>query len=153
MFDIGSVSAAIGSVKTAIDIAKVLKDNSDIYENAEVKLQLANLISALADAKMEIAEVQELLINSEKEKKELQDQIALKESLLFEPPYYWRILENDDREGPYCQVCYDKEKKLIRLQDEKQGQWRCLSCKEFFTDKNYQEYTGDFRTEYQAPFV
>ncbi|MEA1917294.1 MAG: hypothetical protein U9N42_07165 [Campylobacterota bacterium] len=61
MFD---AVTAIGGIKSAIDIAKVLKDGADTFDKAEVKLQLAELISSLADAKMQIAEVQELLIES-----------------------------------------------------------------------------------------
>ena len=47
MFD---VVTAVGSIKSAIDIAKVLKDGADTLDKAEVKLQLAELISSLADA-------------------------------------------------------------------------------------------------------
>lgn len=136
MIDIGM---AVGSVKSAIDIAKILKDSADSLDKAEVKLQLAELIGSLADAKMQIAEIQEALIESDKEKKELEKKLSRKENLFFERPYYLIKQNNENNDGPFCQICYDKDRKLIRLNNNRfiAGEWECPVCKERFRDKDY----------------
>ena len=65
MTEISTISAILGSVKTATEIAKLIKDSYFSLEKAEMKLKLAELISALADAKIEISEIQELILQKE----------------------------------------------------------------------------------------
>ena len=112
------IAVAVGSVKSAIEIAKLLKDSADSFDKAEVKLKLAELIGSLADAKMQIAEIQEALMDSDQEK----------ENLVYEKPYYWKKINEQDREGPFCQLCQDKDNKLIRLQELENNTWKCESC-------------------------
>lgn len=137
MFDMATISTAVGGIKGAIEIAKLLKDSSDSLEKAEVKLKLADLIGALADVRTQMSDIKEALIESENEKKELKAKLVLQAKLEFEMPYYWTIEEDGKKDGPFCQLCYDKEKKLIRLQDGNNGEWSCLACKGYFRDKNY----------------
>ena len=54
MVGITTVGSIFTSVKTAIDIAKLIKDSGVSLEKAEVKLQLAELIGALANVKIEL---------------------------------------------------------------------------------------------------
>jgi len=53
----------------------------------------------------------------------LKDEIkALKETadlsarVVWERPFYWLTRGGQERDGPYCQKCWDDDKKLIRLQ-------------------------------------
>jgi hypothetical protein len=62
-----SVSTLLGSIKTATEIAKLIKDSDVSLEKAETKLKLAELISALADAKIEVMEVQQALLDKDAE--------------------------------------------------------------------------------------
>lgn len=84
-----------------------------------------------------MADIKDALLESENEKKELKAKLTLQAKLQFEMPYYWTIEEDGKKDGPFCQLCYDKEKKLIRLQYLKNGTWRCLSCTQTFRDKSY----------------
>ncbi len=52
---------AIASLKAALEFAKAVKASTDAIDDAKIKLQVAELISALADAKMEAAENAELI--------------------------------------------------------------------------------------------
>jgi len=133
MIDLG---IAIGSVKSALEIAKTLKDSTDLYDKAEVKLQLAELIGSLADAKIQIAEIQASLINSEQEKKELLKKIETKNNMLYEKPYYWKI-SGDEKDGPFCQRCFDSDEKLIRLQGGNNDVWTCKQCDKTFYGSAY----------------
>jgi hypothetical protein len=139
--DISAISAVLGSIKTATDIAKLIKDSGISLKDAETKLKLAELISALADAKIEIAEVEQTLINKDSELRKLQDQLEIKGKIHWEPPYYW-VIDNDKKEGPYCQQCYDKNHELIRLQDLGDGVWRCFTCNNNYTDSTYRASIG-----------
>jgi len=137
MPDITGIAAALGSIKAATDIAKLLKESSLSLEKAELKLKFAELISALADAKIEMSEIQELVLEKDRSIRELQEALNVQEALEWEDPYYWHV-KDGKREGPYCQHCYDNQKKLIRLQgDAEDGYWECKACKNSYTDSNF----------------
>ncbi len=143
------IAVAVGSVKSAIEIAKLLKDSTNSFDKAEIKLQLAELISSLADAKMQIAEIREVLIESDKEKKELEKKLNQKENLFFDRPYYLIQQKDDNKtDGPFCQICYDNHQKLIRLHDSSiLGAWNCPICNQNFYDKNYDSEEAHKRTK------
>jgi len=136
MPDISTISAILGSVKTATEIAKLIKDSDLSLEKAEMKLKLAELISALADAKMEISEIQELILQKDQKIRQLKESINTQENMIFEKPYYWRI-DGTEKVGPFCQHCYDKDRKVIRLQGGKNGCWDCTVCNNHFRDSSY----------------
>jgi hypothetical protein len=58
---IASIAAILSSIKTATDIAKFLRESDLSLQRAELKLKLADLVSALAEAKIELTEIQETL--------------------------------------------------------------------------------------------
>ncbi|EPF1537125.1 hypothetical protein ACSQRU_001681 [Vibrio vulnificus] len=136
MVDISILSAALGSVKTATEIARLIKDSGTSLEKAEVKLQVAELIGTLADIKMELADVQTLLIQKDEEIAALQNKLMLKDSVIWEKPYYF-IKCGEEKDGPYCQQCWDSEGSLIRLQGGGACSWRCLRCKGAYQDSDY----------------
>jgi hypothetical protein len=138
MPDLTTISTLLGSIKTATDLAKLIKDSDVSLEKAETKLKLAELINALADAKIEIAGVQELLIEKDKAITGLQESLEVKNNLKWEKPYYW-LEQNGTKEGPFCQHCYDNNNKLLRLQGDGDGYWYCTACKNNYTDSNYQD--------------
>jgi len=136
MNDISTISAVLGSIKTATDIAKLIKDSGASLEQAEIKLQIAELISSLADAKIELAEVQAQLSDKDKYIEALNEQINIKKSVTWERPYYW-VIKGKNKDGPFCQQCYDNNQKLIRLQGGGTRPWRCKTCQCSVTDSNY----------------
>ena len=131
------LSLLLTQTKTAVDIAKFIKNSSDTLDKSGQKLKLAELIEALADIKMETAEIKSLIIEKDEKIQSLENQLKLKNDLVYEAPYYWMKNNNDDKEGPFCQKCYDADKKLIRLQKFDTGQWNCSVCKNYYTDDDY----------------
>lgn len=125
--DLGSISVVLGSIKTATDIAKYIKDSDLSLEKAEVKLKLAELIGALADAKLEVVGVQQTLAESEAQIRELQRKLDVRAQLKWDDPVYW-VEGANGREGPYCQRCYDADQKLVRLQGSGDGYYNCRAC-------------------------
>ncbi|HEX3145696.1 MAG TPA: hypothetical protein VHQ64_17105 [Pyrinomonadaceae bacterium] len=136
--DVTSISAALTSIKTAADIAKLIRDSESSLEKAEAKLQLADLTSALANAKLEVTEVQQLIIEKDAMIRSLQEQLELQRRLQYEAPYYW-LVDDSSKEGPFCQHCVDDDAKRVRLQGNGSGFWRCTICKNTYTDSDYKD--------------
>ena len=143
--DFSTISTMLSSIKTATDIAKFIKESDASLEKAEFKLKLAELVSALADTKIQASEIQELLIDKDTKIKELEDRLTIRDKLEWEQPYYW-LLKGNQKEGPYCQHCYDSKAKLIRLQGNGEGYWECMACKNSYTDSTYKSGIAVART-------
>jgi len=137
--DLTAVSTLLGSIKTATEIAKLIKDSDVSLEKAETKLKLAELISALADAKIKVTEVQQALLDQDAKVRGLQEQLRLKQKLQWEKPYYW-LIDGANKDGPFCQHCYDKGQELIRLQGNGEGYWECKACKNNYTDSTHRGF-------------
>lgn len=151
MPDLVTISSFLGSLKTATEIAKWLKDSTVTIEQAETKLKLAELIGALADAKLEVAEIQELLLEKDKRIKELEDFQEIRNKMIWrDSVYYQKSDEGED--GPYCPQCYDSNKKVIRLQNYGTGHWHCMTCDKSFYSNTYKSSGSSVaRTDYD-PF-
>lgn len=134
--DIATISGALGSIKAATDIAKLIRNSNISLQDAEVKLKLADLISTLADAKIEMADIQADLIRNQEKISELENKLKLKEDVTWDEPYYW-LGAAKEKNGPYCQKCFDGEQKLIRLQGNGSGYWDCKQCTSSYTDASY----------------
>lgn len=59
--EIASITGALSGIKAATDIARIIKDSGTSLTDAEVRYKLADLLIALADAKLEIANFKELI--------------------------------------------------------------------------------------------
>ncbi len=57
MADMAAISAALTSVKAAMELAKLLRGADLSLEKAEGKMKLAELMEALASARTELAQV------------------------------------------------------------------------------------------------
>jgi len=134
--ELTSIAAALSGIKNAADIAKIIKDSGASLEQAEIKLQLADLISALADAKIEIANIREIISEKDVEISSLTQKLDVKDNIKWEKPYYF-IISNGEKDGPYCQKCYDSKKSLIRLQGDGEGWWQCHECDSTYTDDSF----------------
>lgn len=119
MEPVTTISAIFSSIKTATDIAKLIKDSNTSLEEAEIKLKMAELISTLADIKIELSEVQ--VSQREKEEKilELEKLLSKKEKVAFKKDMYW--MEGD--EIPFCKVCFEKDAKYHHLEYEPESKF------------------------------
>jgi len=116
--------ASLATASTALELAKGAKAIADKLKNAEMQVQLANLMSALADVKAEaVAKATRIA--------ELEEQLALTKAMTFDGMVYWQGEDDDDREGPFCQKCFDDSRKAVRLQqglNKYHPPWKCLLC-------------------------
>ena len=132
MPDIATIGAVLSSVKTATEIAKLIKDGGDSLEKAELKLQLAELISSLADAKIELSDIQEVIADKEREISELKLAFELKENMVRNRDAYYLVNDSGSPEGdPYCMACWDLKQKAYPLHTSSKSRHEkvCPSCK------------------------
>ncbi len=117
MADLATITAILGNLKLATDIAKAIRDSDISVERAELKLKLAEMIGALADAKIEVTEVQQLLVEKERELAELKDAFQSKDNLVKRYDGYYRVDEHGNPTGePYCVSCWQTKQKRYNLQ-------------------------------------
>lgn len=64
--------------------------------------------------------------NLRRQMDEVAQVLNLAECVEFDGQKYW-LSENFRKKGPYCQVCYDRDALLVRLQ-EHDKHWHCQGC-------------------------
>ena len=118
MPDLATIGAALGSIKNATEIAKFLRESDLSIEKAELKLKLADLLGFLADAKIELVEVQEELANKDKKIIELTSAFEVKGELIRNgDAYYTKDAEGGAVGKPFCLRCLEndhKQRQLVR---------------------------------------
>lgn len=136
--DISSISTGLALIKSAKDTAKFALDIAKGYDAAELKLQIIDLVgklseiqSSFADAKLEIIELKSNI-------EQLESDLAFHSKLVFDRFAYFTV----EGDGPYCQKCYDSDRKSVRLQKEyflSVLNYKCYNCENTF-DPNPQPH-------------
>jgi|ERR1041385_8930219 hypothetical protein len=116
MTDIGAISAALTSIKTATEIAKIISQSGASIEKAELKLRVAELLTSLADAKVELAGVQDVLATKDGRIAELEDALESKEHLVRDGDAYYATNASGVASGtPFCTRCWEVEHRQRHL--------------------------------------
>jgi hypothetical protein len=85
--------------------------------------QARELLTSLQDEFLAVHEENEIL---KKQLGEVARVLDLAETVQFDGQKYW-IVEDGEKKGPFCQVCYDREGALVRLQ-QRDRHWECVGC-------------------------
>lgn len=145
MADITSISAALTSVKAATDITKILIGSTKSLNDAELNLKFADLRNQLANVNVDLANIKTLLLEKDAEIEKLKKELEANKAIVWEAPFYFSCSE-EEKDGPFCQKCYDSEKKQIRLQEGGRNDlWKCLVCTSFYRGPNYQPPSAQTR--------
>ncbi|HOB02631.1 MAG TPA: hypothetical protein PLJ16_07915 [Casimicrobium huifangae] len=137
--DVAAIGSLFGSLKAATDIAKLIRESGITLERAELKLKLAELMEALADAKIGAAEVQQLILERDAEIRTLREEARVRRDLRWEPPCYFLPDATQSRqEQAYCQKCYDGDSRLVRLHTDGKGLYSCVVCKQTYKTQERQ---------------
>lgn len=142
MPDIATISAVLGSIKTATDIAKFLRESDLSLEKAELKLKLADLVVALADAKMELVNLQDDLAEKDRKIAELASAFESKESLVRHGDGYYATNSEGGLTGKtFCLRCWENDHKQRQLvQSPKDHFLRlCPSCGQQYDGRSVSE--------------
>lgn len=106
----------------------------DLYEllskGAAVELQ-----ERLMRLREEALEMQEENLSLRERVSELERAHNRAAEMEFEGEVYWQTLGDGDRDGPFCQRCFDVEERTVRLQPETTygnkgpvDKWNCKEC-------------------------
>lgn len=91
--------------------------------------QVAELIGALADARIQAADSAELIAS-------LQQQLKSKSQMKFNGSVYYKVDVEGNEDGPWCPTCFDARSQEIRLQrahiQGSSSNWNCKECKTYF---------------------
>lgn len=115
MTDPSAIAAALTSLKTAIDIANVLRSTDTSLEAAEMKLKLADLLGNLADAKMQVVDLQDLIRGQAERIGELNAALEIKGDVELRGDAYYLKGQSGPEAGPYCLRCWQQDHKLRRI--------------------------------------
>lgn len=120
---VSTALAVIDASKKALDIANELK-------NVELKSAILELKEEILALKGENLALKELL----------QKQADLE--MVFEKNSYWNIKSDGTKEGPYCSVCWDKNKSVIRLTTNPVNTdfYKCGNCNNEYCVHNIEQY-------------
>ena len=140
MIDAESIGQAYSAVKAIKELGETLiKGKID----AEAKEKIYDMMTKLGSVQDQLFNIRELLITQQDENqklktriKEIEDSVELKSKIVYEKPSYW-IKEGDQKDGPYCQRCWDADQKLVRLQEKSTGYFVCLGCDKGYEGPNY----------------
>jgi hypothetical protein len=131
MADIVTIGAFLTSVKNATEIAKAIRNVDVSLEKAETKLKMAELIESLADAKIQAAEILDILKAKDEKILELERAFELKSQLVRKHDAYYEADSSGNPVGkPYCSHCWEVDHKTIHLVTSPKYQHRdCQVCK------------------------
>ena len=87
------------------------------------------LLKALQDEYLSIIEENEAL---KRQIIEVAQVLDMAECMEFDGQKYW-LTDELRHKGPYCQLCYDRDGLLMRLQKQ-QRHWKCHCCSNVFLD-------------------
>jgi len=99
---------------------------SDVKELVELSKKIDN-----AELSRKIVKLEGEVIELTKENRELQEKLKTQDELNWDGRIYWLIKKDGSKDGPFCQVCKDRDEKLTRLQSAV-DKWHCLICKSLF---------------------
>lgn len=138
--DAGSISAAYSAIKAIKDIGTDLlggKVDEEVRRRvADVLEKLGGVQDTLFFVREELLRVQDENHELKRKLREMRQEAEERGKVVYEKPSYW-INDGEERDGPFCQRCYDVDKSLVRLQGGKNDQWACHECKGTYYGPNF----------------
>jgi hypothetical protein len=121
--------------------AQAFKQAQQLFAQGKIQ-QATELLEHLQEEYVTLCDENKTLRSQLSEVAEVLD---MSEHMEFDGQKYW-IIEDNERKGPFCQLCYDRDGLLIRLQ-EKSRHFLCHGCGSHYPRPNSTE--GDATAESQ----
>lgn len=116
MEPLATIATALGSIKTAVDIAQHLRKANNALADAEYKLQLADMLSALAETKMQLTDTKEEIQRLYDTIEELkQFEVAAQNMIADRECYYEKGEDSLPIGRPYCSHCFETQKRAVHI--------------------------------------
>ena len=126
------------AISQALDITRKLKDFENDLNNAEFKIQIADLYMALSSAKIALADTNQLLAEREAEIYRLKNHASNKMRTVSYRGYNFGIDEDGKSIGrPFCPVCEKKDDMQIQITRATSKHSLCPSCKAVYSSNGY----------------
>jgi hypothetical protein len=114
----------------------IIEKAKDIYELVK-GCATPELQVKLMEFREEALALQEENLRLRARIRELEEQAGRQGEIFFEGEAYWRKHANgngdSEKDGPFCQRCFDTQGKLVRLQSANHmvacREWLCVVCK------------------------
>ena len=134
MPDIGTISAALTSLKTAMEITKTVREADQSLQLSEMKVALADLYSSLADVRVEVTELQEQIRGKDERISELENQLEIRETVVKHGDAYYKQNESGNPTGEaYCLRCWENDHHLRTLiNTANRTQSACPTCRSVY---------------------
>jgi hypothetical protein len=120
-----SITAGLTATKATLELTKIITDlvkRPDI-DVAGVHAKLHEMLIHAVSAQAALGEVQLELAELRKKLADQETIRSIEQSLDFAEETYWKRKSDQTLDGPYCPLCWDDAKKLIRLKFENEGQF------------------------------
>lgn len=124
------IFAAISALGASVKAAK------DYFEgNREAQAKIGELGLQIMDVQQRAMEMMEQIRDLQTRLQEAEEKQHLGDVVYFQNEVCWRKDKEGQEKGPYCHVCWEKDRKLIHLDDmtdEFRSDWLCRVCKGSF---------------------
>lgn len=135
MPDIVVITGALGAIKTATEVAKTLREIDKSVQTADLKMKIADITDALANAKLALVEVQESMLEKDREIERLALALRRQSDVVrHQDAYYEKNADGSPVGDPYCSHCFELKHTLVHINQnpKDRNQSVCPSCKNVF---------------------
>jgi len=134
-----AAKAAAQRITAALEtVAEALK-SSGRWEGLNALIELQRLVLEVTERQqilvLEHVELGQKLAELQQRVRELEAEKQLADSIVFDGQAYWKLVPSDfgpepEKEGPFCQTCFDRDGKWVRLRPggKREIKWLCSLC-------------------------
>src|SRR5262245_54033603 len=134
-----AAKAAAQRLTAALETAAEALKASGRWEGLNALIELQRLVLEVTEQQqvlvLEHVELQQKLRELQQRVRELETEKQFADSIIFDGQAYWRQVPGDfgpepDKDGPFCQTCYDKDERWVRLRpgSKREMRWVCSLC-------------------------
>lgn len=129
------IPGTITAITASINALKALREINAEYDKAELKAQLADVMSSLADAKIALSEAQEFIASQSKDILALKATFEKSADLIEYRGFKYEHDESGNPKGePFCPRCEQRDGFLMRLsQSGARTDLVCPECKSTYS--------------------
>ncbi|HUQ48943.1 MAG TPA: hypothetical protein VM053_11985 [Gemmatimonadaceae bacterium] len=133
MTDPISVTNALSALKTASEMVKLIRAADASLDKAELKMKIATLAEALADARLALLEVHSEIDGLRATIAEISAINVDRAHIEKRDNVYW-INDEGSKHGPFCPRCFESDHKRMPVTEmphamRQLGHYRCPQCK------------------------
>lgn len=128
------IAASIAAITAALGLVKELKEIDASFDKAEMKLKLAELTGALADAKLGIIDAQDEVASRNKEIERLTAHLKFRDDeTVVLKGYRYHTEAGEPKGRPYCPICEESGSLIRTITSSAPGHpITCPKCKSVF---------------------